>query len=260
MFTNIGLLDSSRRFQHQVELHFRVGLLAVEDRRDLARDSRRSSCRSARRRRTRRPGCPCSPLRAVTGTPRGPKIRSKARASARSETLVAEPWALTWPTSAGVEPGLLERGRDRDLGAAALRVEPAGRHGVAAGTTAQDLAVDPAPRGSGRAVPSSRIRMPAPSPGTQPSRRRSNGRHAWHGSPFQRDMFSSNAIRTTLKRMNLGIGTAGDHHVGPPARDDPRRLGDRQVGRGIGLGDRVATAPGSRSGSRCGRPACWAGT
>ena len=40
--------------------------------------------------------------------------------------------------------------------------------------------------------------IPAPSPGTQPSRRRSNGRQAWLGSPFQRDMVSNNAIRTRL--------------------------------------------------------------
>ena len=40
--------------------------------------------------------------------------------------------------------------------------------------------------------------MPAPSPGTQPSRRRSNGRQARDGSPSQRDIWSSRLIRTRL--------------------------------------------------------------
>ena len=40
--------------------------------------------------------------------------------------------------------------------------------------------------------------MPAPSPGTQPSRRRSNGRQAWLGSPFHRDMLSNRDMRSRL--------------------------------------------------------------
>ena len=40
--------------------------------------------------------------------------------------------------------------------------------------------------------------------------------------------------------MDLRVGAPGDHHVGPAAGDDPRRLGDRQVRRRVGLGDRVA--------------------
>ncbi len=42
------------------------------------------------------------------------------------------------------------------------------------------------------------MRIPAPSPGTQPSRRRSKGRHAWPGSPCQVDILWSNPIRTRL--------------------------------------------------------------
>src|SRR5208337_2000624 len=40
--------------------------------------------------------------------------------------------------------------------------------------------------------------------------------------------------------MDLRVGPTGDHHVGLAASDDPGGLGDRQVGRGITLGDRVA--------------------
>jgi hypothetical protein len=41
--------------------------------------------------------------------------------------------------------------------------------------------------------------MPAPSPGTQPLRRRSNGRQARLGSPCQRDIWSSRLIRIRLR-------------------------------------------------------------
>ena len=82
--------------------------------------------------------------------------------------------------------------------------------------------------------------MPAPSPGTQPSRRRSNGRQAWRRVALPARHVVEQAHPDQAQRMDLGVGPAGDHHVGPAAGDDPRRLGDRQVGRGVGLGDRVA--------------------
>ena len=41
--------------------------------------------------------------------------------------------------------------------------------------------------------------MPAPSPGTQPSRRMSNGLHALEGSPRQCDIWSRRLMRTRLR-------------------------------------------------------------
>ncbi len=69
-----------------------------------------------------------------------------------------------------VQTGILQCGVDGDLGAGAVRVEAAGRISVAARAEAEDLAINL--RAAGEACSrSSRIRMPAPSPATVPSRR-----------------------------------------------------------------------------------------
>ena len=56
---------------------------------------------------------------------------------------MAEPWALTWPISAGSSPASSSAAVMATSVPPPSGIEPAGGHGVAAGAAAQDLAVDP---------------------------------------------------------------------------------------------------------------------
>ena len=138
-----------------------------------------------------------------------------------------------------VQPGILERGGDGDLGAAALGVQAAAGHGVAARAAAQDLAVDLAPRAQGVLAllqdhdPRPLARHPAVATAVErPARLRRLALPPRH--------VLEQAHPDQAQRVDLRVGAARDHHVGPSPADDPRRLGDGQVGRGVGLGDRVA--------------------
>ena len=86
---------------------------------------------------------------------------------------------------------------------------------------------------------SSRIRIPPPR--RAPSRR-AGGRRA--GTPGRVALPPRHVRRAGPCGPGSGGGSwsrrPGDHHVGPAPADDPRRLGDGQVGRCVGLGDRVA--------------------
>ena len=165
-----------------------VGLVAIQGRGDRPAIDAQQAGDQFDRPAARRRCCPSSPSSAVTGG-RARLRRRGGRPAPRPgrATIVAAPWALTCPTCRGVEPASREcrsgwRSRCRPLRGRGRR-----RAGVAARAEAQDLAVDPgpAPRACSR---SSRIRMPAPSPGTQPIAAQVERSAGPGGSPCQRDI------------------------------------------------------------------------
>ena len=144
VFTKTGLRDCSRRFQYQVELDLRVGLIAVEDRRnppavdaDQAADqldraaARDQVAHVALERRHGNAARPEDPLER-------PGFRQVGDLGGRAVGVDVADIRRR-------QAGFLEGGGDGDLGAAAVGIEPAGGHGVAARAAAQDLAVDPGP-------------------------------------------------------------------------------------------------------------------
>ncbi len=137
-----------------------------------------------------------------------------------------------------VQPRVAERGLDGDFRTDPVGIEAAPRCCVAARAEAEDLAVNPcASFESMFTLFENRI----PPLRRGPSRRvgrRTAGRHRWFTLPVRHLLEQAHADQA--ERMDLRVGSAGDHHVGAASSDDPARLADRQVRGGLGLGDRVA--------------------
>ena len=111
--------------------------------------------------------------------------------------------------------------------------------GVAARAEAEDLAVDPGPAGQGvlALLEDQDARPLAGDPAVAGDVERPAGPRGL--APPVRHLVEQ-AHPDQAQRVDLGVGPAGDHHVGPAPGDDPGGLADRHVRGRLGLGDRVA--------------------
>ena len=161
-----------------------------------------------------------TPLVEVTSGPGSPKTLVMARASARSLSGVEVPWALMWPTSAGVIAGIGERQLHAGDRAGAVgrrrgdvvRVRGTGRPGQLRvdGRSAGDGAVPFLEHEGGGALGHDE----AVAAGVEGAGVTRGGQRGHVGERGERD------------GVHAGLGAAADGHVAAPARDEARRGGD----------------------------------
>ena len=145
-----------------------------------------------------------------------PKIRWKARASARSDTRVADAVGIHVADSPmGSSPASSQGRGDGDLGAAPFGIEAAAGHRVATRAAAEHLAMNHGPALQG-VLPLLQDQDPgtlAGHPAVAPPIERP-ARLARVPLPVRHVVEQGHPDQA--QRMDLRVGPAGDHHVGPP--------------------------------------------